>query len=90
MKFVYLLLAGLMLAPVASLAGETPAAAPAAVPAAATDAHPHWVACKDDVQKFCANVERGKGKIRECLSGHTADLSDACKARLAEPPHKPN
>ena len=40
--------------------------------------------CAADVQKFCAMVERGKGQIGKCLVSHTADLSDACKAAVAE------
>ena len=37
-------------------------------------------ACAADVQKFCANVERGRDGIRECLQAHAAELSDGCKA----------
>ena len=37
-------------------------------------------ACAADVQKFCANVERGRDGIRECLQAHAAELSDSCKA----------
>lgn len=38
--------------------------------------------CSDDIQKFCDNVEHGKGKIRHCLAEHGADLSLACKTRI--------
>ena len=41
-------------------------------------------ACGADVQKFCANVERGKGALRTCLESHQNDLSAACKAASAE------
>ncbi len=44
----------------------------------------HFQACADDVKKFCANVERGKGQIRACLESHTSELAEACKTRLAE------
>ena len=37
-------------------------------------------ACAQDVQKFCANVERGREGTRECLQAHAAELSDSCKA----------
>jgi multidrug efflux system membrane fusion protein len=37
-------------------------------------------ACAQDVQKFCANVERGRDAIRDCLQAHAAELSDSCKA----------
>jgi hypothetical protein len=36
-------------------------------------------ACRDDAQKLCAGVERGGGKIRECLAGQIDKLSDACR-----------
>jgi multidrug efflux system membrane fusion protein len=40
-------------------------------------------ACAGDVQKFCANVERSRDAIRDCLQAHTAQLSDSCKAASA-------
>jgi hypothetical protein len=36
-------------------------------------------ACREDVQKLCAGVEHGGGKIRECLAGQIDKLSDACR-----------
>ena len=39
-------------------------------------------ACRDDVQKLCAGVDRGGGKIRECLTSNMDKLSDACKANV--------
>jgi Cysteine rich repeat len=36
-------------------------------------------ACRDDAQKLCAGVERGGGKIRECLAGQIDKLSDSCR-----------
>jgi hypothetical protein len=41
-------------------------------------------ACGTDIQKFCANVERGKHAMRSCLESHQSDLSAACKAARAE------
>jgi hypothetical protein len=41
-------------------------------------------ACGADVQKFCADVERGKGAMRSCLETHEKELSAACKAARAE------
>jgi len=41
-------------------------------------------ACAADVQKFCANVERGKGAVRTCLNAHQTQLSDDCAAARAE------
>jgi hypothetical protein len=67
------------------------AAEPDAAPAPAGDSAAqsqgggkHWKACGDDVQKFCANVEKGKGQMRACLDSHAAELSDACKTARAE------
>jgi hypothetical protein len=36
--------------------------------------------CADDIQKFCANEDRKK----RCLKNHMDQLSDACKAALAQ------
>jgi hypothetical protein len=36
-------------------------------------------ACRDDVQKLCAGVERGGGRIRDCLAGQIDKLSDDCR-----------
>jgi hypothetical protein len=44
----------------------------------------HWTACQTEIQKFCSTVEKGKGKMRACLTEHTADLSDGCKTSMAE------
>jgi hypothetical protein len=35
--------------------------------------------CTDDVQKFCANVQPGGGRILQCLKDHKDSLSDKCK-----------
>jgi Golgi apparatus protein 1 len=41
-------------------------------------------ACKEDARKLCGGVEPGEGRIRECMKAHEADLSDACKAAVAQ------
>jgi hypothetical protein len=41
-------------------------------------------ACAADIQKFCANIERGKGATRTCLEQHQAELSTQCNAARAE------
>ena len=43
-----------------------------------------YAACKDDVQKFCKDVQPGGGRIIGCLKEHREEVSDACKARLAQ------
>lgn len=81
MKFSIVLAAALALGSCASLAaGSGATATDSASPPVATAGRG---ACKADVQKFCAGVEHAKGKIRECLTQHTADLSDTCKQRMA-------
>jgi hypothetical protein len=62
-------------------AGSYAADKPAADTPARTVGTRHGV-CSADIQKFCENVERGKGKVRECLTQHEADLSPACKTRI--------
>ncbi|HVZ04979.1 cysteine rich repeat-containing protein [Hyphomicrobium sp.] len=38
--------------------------------------------CSADIQKFCADVEHGKHKIRDCLSQHLSGLAPECKTRI--------
>ena len=57
--------------------GQRPAAS-----AKAEGAAKARTACAADVQKLCANVERGREAIRACLQANTAQLSDGCKAAL--------
>jgi hypothetical protein len=40
------------------------------------------LACEEDVSRFCADVQPGRGGIVRCLREHEADLSSACKAAL--------
>jgi len=42
-------------------------------------------ACQADVSRFCADMKPGHGRIVACLSQHSAELSDACKAQLPAP-----
>jgi hypothetical protein len=39
-------------------------------------------ACRADVQRLCAGVERGSGKIFECLNSQKDKLSDDCRNML--------
>jgi hypothetical protein len=41
-------------------------------------------ACEADIKKACANIQPGNNRIAACVKEHLTDLSDACKARLAE------
>ena len=39
-------------------------------------------ACKADVERFCASVQRGDGRIRKCLSENKEQLSTPCKEAM--------
>lgn len=40
-------------------------------------------ACGDDLQRFCAGVQPGGGRLVQCLSAHTSELSEACAGIIA-------
>ena len=79
MKFFIVLAAVVTLGSAVSLAADSAATDNSAAPAAGTGRG----ACKADIQKFCAGVEHEKGKMHECLTQHSAELSDGCKQRMA-------
>jgi multidrug efflux system membrane fusion protein len=56
----------------------TPAAAPR--PEARSSAR---AACAADVQRLCAEAERSRGAIRECLKLQAAQLSEPCREAMA-------
>jgi Spy/CpxP family protein refolding chaperone len=75
--------------PFAALAQSTTSPSSAASPTSSSVDHSEAraklrEACGADVQKFCANVERGKGALRSCLEAHQSDLTAACKAARAD------
>ena len=41
------------------------------------------IACKADVDKLCAGVQPGGGRVRDCMKAHRDQLSDACKTAIA-------
>jgi hypothetical protein len=45
-------------------------------------------ACKADVEKLCAGVQRGGGRIAGCLKQNEAQVSPACKDALAKAQEK--
>jgi hypothetical protein len=52
-----------------------------------TGAHA-WAArenlCSKDITKFCKDVQKGGGRIADCLKKHQNDLSAACKDHMAK------
>ncbi|MBX7057697.1 MAG: cysteine rich repeat-containing protein [Leptospirales bacterium] len=40
-------------------------------------------ACRQDIQTHCAGIQRGQGRIFQCLKQNEASLSAACKQALA-------
>ena len=47
-------------------------------------------ACAQDVQKLCANVPAGGGRIIACLKQHQDQVSDSCKQAIAKAMQQPN
>jgi hypothetical protein len=39
--------------------------------------------CRSDLEKHCAKVEAGEGRVAQCLKDHTTDLSPGCAQALA-------
>lgn len=55
-------------------------AAPTPGPAASAVAE----ACRADVQKLCAGIEPGEGRIGACMKEHKSELSRPCKKELMQ------
>jgi len=45
----------------------------------AQEGGPHRGACRADAERLCAGVERGGGRIFNCLAGQKDKLSDDCR-----------
>lgn len=41
-------------------------------------------ACVDDYRKFCALERPGQGRLYQCLKARESELSEACRAIVAE------
>jgi len=77
-----------------TVAAPAPTSAPTSVPSPTTSSaagvvtdqlgSKRWQVCAGDVQKFCSNIEKGKGVVRACLESHTAELTPACKTSMAD------
>jgi hypothetical protein len=40
------------------------------------------MACKEDIAKYCADKEHGKGEVRACLEAARDKVTDECKTAL--------
>jgi hypothetical protein len=44
--------------------------------------HGAMKACKADHEKYCADVEKGGGRVMKCMKDHASQLSSGCKSAL--------
>ena len=42
------------------------------------------MACEEDADKFCLDVQPGEGRIVRCIKEHEAEVSEACITSLKE------
>jgi hypothetical protein len=40
--------------------------------------------CKDDLRKYCGNVQVGNGRVMACLNKHESSPTDKCKDALKQ------
>ena len=64
--------------------GTTFAAVALALAPGAATAESARQACAPDIEKYCAGVPQGEGKIAECLRSHKQELSPACQSGMAK------
>jgi len=60
-----------------------------AICAQASADRPYLKPCKTDVAKFCKGVDPANEGVIGCLKEHREEVSDSCKARLAQLRVKP-
>jgi hypothetical protein len=77
MKLYVAIVACLILGSASAYGADSPASS-----SAASAVGTRHGACAGDIQKFCADVEHGKGKIRECLVQRAAELTPGCRMRV--------
>jgi hypothetical protein len=41
-------------------------------------------ACRADVGQFCADVEKGSGRVFDCLDSHSVELSSSCQSEITK------
>lgn len=40
--------------------------------------------CRDEIHKLCPGMQKGDGKLRECVKAHKSELSPDCQQKLAQ------
>jgi hypothetical protein len=40
--------------------------------------------CRDDLEKYCANIKPGEGRLLQCIEKNDAKVSKRCKEALKE------
>lgn len=40
-------------------------------------------ACQADAEKLCGDVKKGRGRVMKCLKKHKEEVSETCKAEVA-------
>jgi hypothetical protein len=61
--------------------GGNSGGSPAAATTSGSSVH-HPGPCHDDVQKFCSGVQKGGGRILDCLKQNEGKLSPRCEAAM--------
>jgi hypothetical protein len=46
--------------------------------------------CKADMEKFCADAQKGRGEVFRCLEGHASELGQSCADALKSRPGAKN
>jgi hypothetical protein len=45
-------------------------------------------ACGADIQKLCAGVQQGGGRVLQCLREHQSDVSEGCQTAMKDIPSR--
>ncbi|HEY5106959.1 MAG TPA: cysteine rich repeat-containing protein [Caulobacteraceae bacterium] len=45
--------------------------------------NPMHGACRADIQRLCAGVEHGGGRIMQCMKAHASEVSADCQSAMA-------
>jgi len=86
-KSAWLFSLGFAIAAGVAMADEPPATPP--TPAQQRNLKEVRAACQTDVQKLCAGVQPGGGRIVACLKEHKDEVSDSCKQAIAKAKQNP-